>query len=312
MRALITGASGFLGRRLLARISDPVVLTRDPARTRGSLARAELFAWDPLAGAAPAAAFRDVQAVFHLAGESVAQGRWSAAKKERIRASREAGTSNLVKTLAELPVRPRVLVSASAIGFYGARGDDPLDETSAPGHDFLAGVCRAWESASAAATPLGVRVVNPRIGIVLGRGGGALSKMLIPFKLGAGGPLGNGRQWMSWIHVDDLVGLLLHAAEQAEISGPLNAVAPNPVTNGEFTRLLGKALHRPAFMPLPGFMLKLVVGEFGGVLLDSQRVVPSVALRTGYDFRFPELAGALDDILDADADPPRPVGAHGP
>jgi uncharacterized protein len=309
MRALITGASGFIGRRLLARISDPVVLTRDPARARSSLARAELFPWDPLAGTAPAAAFRDVEAVFHLAGESVAQGRWSAAKKERIRVSREVGTSNLVKTLAQLPQRPRVLVSASAIGYYGARGDEPLDESSAPGHDFLAGVCQSWESSSAIAAPLGVRVVNPRIGIVLGPGGGALAKMLIPFKLGVGGPLGNGRQWMSWIHVDDLVGLLLHAAEQATISGPLNAVAPKAVTNREFTRLLAKALHRPAFMPVPGFMLKLVVGEFGGLLLDSQRVLPVVAQRTGYDFRFPELAGALDDILDAAAAPPRPVGA---
>jgi uncharacterized protein (TIGR01777 family) len=309
MRALITGATGFIGRRLLARISEPVVLTRDPARARGALARATLFPWDPLAGPPPAAAFRDVQAVFHLAGEPVAQGRWSTSKKERIRASREVGTSNLVKTLAELAVRPSVLVSASAIGYYGARGDEPLDESSAPGHDFLADVCRSWESSSAAATRLGIRVVNPRIGIVLGRGGGALAKMLTPFKLGVGGPLGNGRQWMSWIHIDDLVGLLLHAAEQGEISGPLNAVAPEAVTNREFTRLLGKALHRPALMPMPGFMLKIVVGEFGGILLDSQRVLPRVAQRSGYVFRFPELAGALDDILDATVEPPRPVGA---
>ncbi|HEV3006512.1 MAG TPA: NAD-dependent epimerase/dehydratase family protein, partial [Pirellulales bacterium] len=185
MRALITGATGFVGRRLLPRVSEPVVLTRDPARARAALGGAELFAWDPLAAPAPAAAFRDIEAVFHLAGEPVAEGRWTAAKKERIRASREVGTANLVKTLAELPARPRVLVSASAIGFYGARGDELLDESSSPGDDFLAQVCRAWESASAAAAPLGVRVVNPRIGIVLGRGG-PLAKMLTPFKLGAG------------------------------------------------------------------------------------------------------------------------------
>jgi len=309
MRALITGATGFIGRRLLERVSDPVVLTRDPARTRGALPRATLFAWDPLAGPPPAEAFRDVRAVFHLAGEPVAQGRWSTSKKERIRASREIGTSNLVKTLAELAVRPSVLVSASAIGYYGARGDEPLDEASAPGHDFLAEVCRSWESSSAAAAPLGIRVVNPRIGIVLGRGGGALTTMLIPFKLGVGGPLGNGRQWMSWIHIDDIVGLLLHAVEHEEISGPLNAVALNAVTNREFTRLLGKALHRPAFMPVPGLMLKLVVGEFGKLLLDSQHVLPRVAQRTGYEFRFPELAGALEDILGATPKRPQPARA---
>jgi uncharacterized protein (TIGR01777 family) len=282
-------------------MSDAVVLTRDPGRARRNGASAEFFAWDPLAGPAPAVAFRGVEAVFHLAGESVAHGRWTAAKKDRIRASREIGTANLVKTLTELSTRPRVLVSASAIGYYGARGDEPLDESSAPGDDFLAAVCRAWESASATAAPLGIRVVNPRIGIVLGRGG-PLAMMLTPFKLGVAGRLGNGRQWMSWIHLDDLVGLLLHAAEHTEIAGPLNAVAPNPITNSEFTRCLARELRRPAFMPVPAFMLKLAVGEFGGILLASQRVAPRVAERTGYTFRFPELAGALRDILHGGAE----------
>jgi uncharacterized protein (TIGR01777 family) len=227
----------------------------------------------------------------------VAEGRWTASKKQRIHDSRTIGTANLVCALRQATERPRVLVCASAIGYYGYRGDELLDESSAPGDDFLARVCRDWEAAANEARGLGIRVVNLRIGIVLGRGGGALAKMLVPFKLGLGGRLGNGRQWMSWIHVDDVIGLSLHAAQRDEISGPINAVSPAAVTNRDFTRALATALHRPAVFPVPGAALKVAVGAFAEVLLGSQRVVPQVALRSGYQFRYTELGAALEAIL---------------
>lgn len=297
MRALITGATGFIGRRLLEHIDEPVVLSRDPASAKQKLGKVEAFAWDLMSGPPSAEAFRDVSAVFHLAGEPVAEGRWNADKKRRIMESRKIGTANLVKGLEQLSRRPPVLVSASAVGYYGSRGDEVLDESSPPGHDFLADVCKEWELAAQRATNFGMRVVNPRIGIVLGAGGGALGKMLLPFKLGLGGRLASGKQWMPWIQLDDLVGLFLHAAMHPEVGGPMNAVAPNPVINREFTRELAAAVHRPAIFPVPGAMLNLAVGEFAQVLLASQRVVPRVAERTGYQFRYPELSGALQAIL---------------
>lgn len=297
MRALVTGATGFIGRHLLAHISEPVVLTRRPERFQSVRPGVEVHGWDPLAERPPAAAFRGVEAVFHLAGEPVAEGRWTAAKKERIRESRRLGTANLVHGLREVGERPPVLVSASAVGIYGDRGDETLDESSSPGKDFLAEVCRQWEEASAGARELGMRVVNPRIGIVLGRDGGALAKMLTPFKLGVGGRLASGRQWMPWIHIDDLVGLLLHAARTSDLNGPMNAVGPHPVTNRDFTQALARTLHRPAVFPLPGAMLKLVFGQFGEVLLSSQRVLPKAALESGYRFQFSELSGALENLL---------------
>ena len=210
-----------------------------------------VLAWDPLDGPPPAEAFDGVDVVFHLAGESVAEGRWTAAQKARIRESRVLGTRHLVEGISRAERRPRVLVSASAVGYYGDRGDEELTESSPPASDFLAEVCIAWEKEALAAEEAGVRVVTARTGIVLGAGGGALGKMLTPFKLGAGGPLGNGRQWMPWIHVDDLARLYLHAADTDAVRGPMNAVAPNPVTNSEFTKALGRAVHRPAFMPAP-------------------------------------------------------------
>lgn len=298
MRALVTGATGFIGRRLLERLESAVVLTRRPEQFGAPPAGMEVFGWDPMTQTPPEAALRGVEVVFHLAGEPVAEGRWTAKKKARIRDSRRVGTANLVRGLAAASERPRVLVSASAIGYYGDRGDEIVDETAAPGDDFLAEVCRLWEWAAGEARRIGVRVVNPRIGIVLGADGGALKKMMLPFKLGLGGRLAGGRQWMSWVHVDDLVGLLLHAAATSEIDGPMNAVAPHPVSNGDFTRELAAAMHRPALLPAPGIMLKLAMGQFAEVLLASQRVVPSVALRTGYEFKFADLGPALRAIVD--------------
>jgi len=298
MRALITGATGFIGQKLIEQIAEPVVLSRDAPRARQQLPRAEVHAWNPLAEPAPAAALRGVEAIFHLAGDPVAEGRWTAAKKQRLRDSRVIGTQNLLRGLEAIPRddRPAVLVSASAVGFYGSRGDEILDETATPGHDFLADVCVAWEAASAPAVKLGLRVVNPRIGVVLGQGG-ALAKMLPPFRLGLGGRLADGGQWMPWVHIDDLVGLLLHAANTATLTGAMNATAPNPVTNADFTRALGAALHRPAVFPVPALALRLGFGEFAQVLLASQRVVPRVALASGFVFKHPEIQEALADVV---------------
>lgn len=310
MRALITGATGFVGRQLLKEISEPVVLSRDPLSARKRLPRTvEVHAWDPVAGPPPARAFEGIAAVFHLAGEPVAEGRWSPEKKRRIRESRVLGTMRLVSAMEGLKERPKVLVSASAVGYYGSRGDEILDESSRPGRDFLSEVCYSWEEMASKARGLGIRVVNIRTGVVLGRDGGALPRMLMPFKIGIGGRLGGGRQWMPWIHVADVVGLFRHAAMHVALNGPMNACAPVSVTNREFTRTLAKALHRPAILPMPALALQLVLGEFSHVLLSSQRVVPRVAKETGYEFQYPELAGALAQIL-GPANASRATSAH--
>ena len=300
MKALVTGATGFVGPRLLRLLDAPTVLTRSPDRARQSIGHlaGRIIRWDPLQGAAPAEAFEGIDVVFHLAGESVAASRWTKAQKARIRDSRVVGTRHLVQGIAHASRKPAVLVSASAVGYYGNRGDEELTESAAPADDFLAEVCVAWEQEAMAAERHGVRTVTARTGIVLGLGpGSALGKMLTPFKLGAGGPLGNGRQWMPWIHVADLARLYVHAAETASISGPMNAVAPHPVRNSEFTKALARQLHRPAFMPAPYLALRLVFGEFAQVLFASQRVIPQVALDTGFRFQYPELAAALQEIL---------------
>lgn len=298
MKALVTGGTGFVGRQLLGLLDRPTVLSRDVSRGQRTVGRSagRVVGWDPLAGPPPAEAFDGVDVVFHLAGESVAEGRWTAAQKVRIRESRVIGTRNLVAGIARAEPRPRVLVSASAVGYYGDRGEEELTEASPPGDDFLADVCIAWEREARVAEQHGVRVVLARTGIVLGQGG-ALAKMLTPFKLGAGGPLGNGRQWMPWIHVADLARLYLHAADTTSIQGPMNAVGPDPVRNSEFTKALGRALHRPAFMPAPYLGLRLVFGEFAKVLFASQRVIPQVAIDTGFQFEYPQIAAALAEIL---------------
>lgn len=299
MKALVTGGTGMVGPRLLRLLDRPTVLSRNPERARQSIGHlaGRIVGWDPLQGPPPTGAFEGVEAVYHLAGESVAGSRWTAAQKARIRDSRVVGTRNLVQGLRQAATKPGVFVSASAVGYYGDRGEEELTESSPPARDFLADVCVAWEKEALAAEELGVRVVTERTGIVLGAGGGALAKMLTPFKLGAGGPLGSGRQWMPWIHVDDLARLYVHAAERASIRGPMNAVAPNPVRNSEFTKALGRQLRRPAFMPAPYIGLRIVFGEFAQVLFASQRVIPKVAIDTGFQFQYPEIAGALKQIL---------------
>ena len=319
MHALVTGATGFVGKRLLQYLDRPTVLSRNPDRARESLAEStglaaslvEVYGWDAEREPAPAAAFDGVDVVFHLAGEPVAEGRWNAEKKRRLRTSRVAGTRNLVTTLTGLAAKPKVLISASAVGYYGDGGDAVLDEKASLGDDFLADICAAWERESRPAEQAGIRVVNPRIGIVLGRDGGALAKMLPPFYLGAGSPLGSGKQWMPWIHLDDLIGLMLFAARHESVHGPVNGTAPNPVTNRDFTKALGRAVHRPTFLPsVPGFVLRTMLGEFAGVLLASQRVVPRTAESAGYRFLFPELQPALADILGSEAYNSRPSAAR--
>jgi len=299
MRALVTGATGFVGSRLLRLLDDPVVLTRNPDRARdaiGTLA-GRIHAWDPMQGPPPAEAYEGVDTVFHLAGESVAEGRWTAAQKARIRDSRVVGTRHLVQGMATLDTRPATLVSSSAVGYYGDRGEAELTEAAPPAKDFLAGVCVDWEAEAMAAEANGVRVVTARTGIVLGAGGGALARILPPFRMGAGGPLGNGKQWMPWIHVADLASLYVHAAATASLRGPMNAVAPNPVRNSEFTKALASALGRPAVVPVPYFGLRLAFGEFAQVLFHSQRVLPTVAMESGFSFRYPTIVEALAEIM---------------
>lgn len=254
-----------------------------------------LSVWDPMKGLPPDEALREADAVIHLAGEPVAQ-RWNEAVKRRIRESRVLGTRHLVEGIAKLARRPAALIAASAVGYYGSRGDQVLDESSGPGSGFLAETCVEWEREAFAAQAAGVRVGAIRTGLALDPGGGALHKMLPAFRLGAGGRLGDGKQWVPWIHLDDLVELYLFMLDNA-VSGSFNGTAPNPVTNGEFTQELGKALHRPAIAPVPKFGLKLLFGEMADALVDSQRVIPRAAEAAGFSFRFPTLGPALQQLL---------------
>ena len=299
MRITITGATGTIGAGLVAELTDRgdevTVLSRQPERAGAALG-VEAARWDPLTEAAPAAALSGRDAVVHLAGESVAQ-RWTDARKRAIRDSRVLGTRHLLEGLRTAEPRPSVLVSGSAVGYYGARGDEPIDEEAPPGHDFLAQVCVEWEREAQAATELGMRVTQMRTGVVLDAHGGALARMLPPFRFGLGGPVAGGRQYMAWIHRDDLVGLAITALSDERWSGPFNATAPEPVTNAEFSRALGHALHRPAFAPVPGFAIKLLYGEMSEIVTTGARAVPAKPLVLGYEFRHPLLPEALAAAL---------------
>jgi len=296
MKALISGATGFIGRHLIRQFEQPTVLSREPESAKRSLGGIEAYGWDYRSGPPPREAFDGVEAVIHLSGDSVGEGRWNERKKKVIRDSRVESTRQLVSTMSGLDRKPEVFVCASAIGFYGSRGEEVLDEDAPPGDGFLCQVSAEWEREAARAEEIGVRAVSVRTGLVLGNGG-ALDKMLPIFKLGLGGRLGNGKQWVSWIHIDDLVGLFLHAVHTKSVRGPMNGVAPNPVRNSAFTKSLAAALHRPAIFPAPAFGLRLGIGEFADVLLGSQRVTPAAALRTGYGYKFADIDAALADIV---------------
>lgn len=297
MKAIISGASGLVGSVL-----------QDQLKSRGdevyTLVRRETVnghdvSWNPLERVMPGTPIEGFDSVVHLAGESIAEGRWTQDKMDAIRNSRVQGTRLLCETLAKLEQKPKVLVCASAIGFYGDRGTQVLDEEARPGDNFLADVCGEWEQACAPAVEAGIRVVNLRIGVVLSRKGGALAKMLTPFQFGVGGNIGNGQQWMSWIELGDLVRAIIHAMETSELSGPVNAVSPRPVTNAEFTKALGRVLSRPTVLPIPAIGARLAFGKMADeLLLASTRVVPNALQKSGFTFESPAIEDALRVALD--------------
>jgi uncharacterized protein (TIGR01777 family) len=308
LRVTITGATGLIGSGLVGALRaqgvEVTVLSRDGERARkrfaadagGSGPAVQAVGWDLLSEPAPVAALNGRDAIVHLAGENVAQ-RWTGKAKEAIRASRVVGTRNLIAGLRQAEPRPRTLIGGSAIGYYGPHGEEPLDEDTPPGSGFLAEVCAQWEVETQKAIELGMRVVNVRTGVVLDGKGGALGKMLPPFRLGVGGPVAGGGQYMSWIHHEDEVGMIGAALTDERWSGPINATAPQPVTNREFSRALGRVLRRPAFLPVPGAALGLLYGEMAEVLTTGARIVPAKPLVLGYNFKHPELEGALRSAL---------------
>jgi uncharacterized protein (TIGR01777 family) len=304
MRILISGSTGFLGTALveslegqghaIAPLVRPGTLPKSATGTHSPAA----IAWDPVAAQFDLAAAEGSDALVHLAGASIAEGRWNASRKELLGTSRVAATRHLIGALAKLQRPPRVIVAASAIGYYGNRGDETLTETSAPGNNFLAGVCREWEAETARAAEFGARVVSLRFGIILAAHGGALPRMVTPFKLGAGGRLGDGRQWMSWLTLPEVVNIIRFALGNPALTGPVNTVTPNPVRNSEFTAVLAKTLHRPDLFPAPAFALRLALGEMAdALLLVSQRVMPSKLADSRYAFLQPSLASALADVF---------------
>ena len=291
----ITGATGMIGRALMG-------LLKAQGCTAIPISRGVVeggIRWDPARGVLDPRALEGVEAVVHLAGENIAGARWTKARKRELRDSRIAPTRLLAKTLGGLSQPPRVLVSASAVGIYGDRGEEQLDETSALGTDFLGTLAREWEEAADPARAAGIRVVHPRFGVVLSSTGGALARLLPPFRLGLGGPVGSGRQWLAWIAIADAVGVIEHLLARNELSGPVNAVAPEQVTNAQFGKALGTVLHRPAIVPLPALVLKLAFGEMAeATLLASQRVIPGVLQSSGYGYRYPVLDSALRAVVD--------------
>jgi len=299
-KVLVTGGTGFIGSRVCDSLHEKEyavhVVSRDPACAKTKLQAAkEIYAWNPETEHLPSEATSDLHAVIHLAGETIA-GRWNAEKKRRIRDSRILSTRNLVASF-DTDTKPDVLICASAIGLYGDSGNDSFTEEFPAGTDYLAKVCEEWESEAQKASELGIRVVSVRIGLVLGLGGGLLDQVLPPFKMGFGGRLGSGKQWMSWIHIDDVVGIVMHALENDEIHGALNATAPTPVRNIEFTKTLGSVLRKPTIFPVPLFGLKIMMGEFANFVVLSQNVLPERTEANGYEFQFSTLEAALRDLL---------------
>lgn len=295
MDVLVSGSTGLIGSALVSALQEGGHRVRRLTRSGGS--SEDVVRWDPSAGEIDASRIEGVDAVVHLAGENIV-GRWTDAKKARIRDSRVRGTRLLAETLARLPTPPGVMVSASATGYYGDRGNELLSEESAPGDSFLAGVGQEWEAAADPARDAGVRVVHPRFGIVLSTEGGALGTTLPIFKLGAGGKIGSGRQYWSWIAIDDVVGAILHVLTEDSLEGPVNVTVPDPPTNAEYTRVFGRVLGRPTIFPLPAPVARIMLGQLADeLLLASQRIEPARLKETGYSYRYPELEGALRHLL---------------
>ncbi len=294
MNVLISGATGLIGSALLPELEAG---GHTVTRLSRSQKEANTIRWDPSAGTIDGD-LEGTETVVHLAGESIAQGRWNPQKKRRILESRVQGTRLLAESIAALPDPPKVMVSTSAVGYYGDRGDEVLTEESAPGTDFLAGVCREWEAAAEPARRAGIRVVHPRLGIVLSPEGGALGTTLPIFKFGGGGKIGSGNQWWSWVALDDVVGSTIHALTDESVEGPVNIGSPNPMTNAQYTKVLGKVLGRPTVLPLPAPAARIMLGEVAdALLLASQRMEPARLESTGYTFRYPQLEGALRHLL---------------
>jgi uncharacterized protein (TIGR01777 family) len=295
MKVLITGASGLIGTALQKSFDEKgydMLLAG-----RGKPKNANEIEWNAESGFAEPEKLEGIDAIIHLAGEPISS-RWTEEKKKKIRDSRVLGTRNIIETLSGLQTKPRVLISASGVGCYGDRGDDVMTEMSGPGDTFLAKVCRDWEAEARRAEDLGIRTVLLRTGIVLSKHGGALAEMLTPFKFGVGGVVGSGKQWMSWISFDDIIAIYNRALEDETMRGAINAVAPNPVTNEEFTKVLGSVLYRPTILPLPEFAVNLIFGEMGNsLLLDSTRVVPKRLEEAGFKFRFTDLTTAIKHEL---------------
>lgn len=295
MRILLTGSTGLLGHALRADLTAGGHTVIPLVRRRADVGEME---WDPGRGMFDASSLGEIDAAVNLAGESIASRRWSPAQKQEITASRVQAAQLLASTLAGLPVKPRVLISASATGFYGDRGNEVLTESSQAGHGFLPAVCSAWEFATQSAVKAGIRTVCIRTGVVLSSQGGALPRMLTPFRLGLGGNIGSGRQWMSWISVTDYCGIVRFILEGDNMSGPVNVVSPQPVTNAQFTQALARALERPAAIPLPAIVARMLLGEMANeLLLASQRVMPDKVLASGYAYRQPDIGHALRSVL---------------
>jgi len=294
MNILITGGTGFIGSALSPELErsghNVLITTRHESTTKGKLT------WNPPA-LIPADIISNIDAVVNLAGESITSGRWTKSRKELIISSRKNITRTLVQSMRSTQLRPRLLISASAIGYYGDHKDEYITEDTPPGIGFLPEVCKIWEAEALRAQELGIRVVIIRLGVVLDLDGGALPQIVRPFKMLVGGYIGSGKQWFSWIHRDDVVGIIQHILENENISGPVNATSPHPVTNKEFSLTLGKVLNVPSVLPVPGFMLKVAYGDFASVLIAGQRAIPQKLLRAGYKFKYPDIEGALRAIL---------------
>jgi uncharacterized protein len=299
MKLVITGASGFIGSALADELKNQshslVRLSRKPEGSRNT-SKEQWLSWEPGKSGSWEQAVDGADGIVHLAGEPIAAKRWTAAQKAKLRSSRVDTARALVRAMEKARIKPRFLIGASAVGYYGSRGDETLTEKSAPGNDFLARLCVEWEGEARKAESLGIRVALVRTGIVLGKGKGALAKMVPPFKMFFGGPLGSGKQWLPWIHIEDEVGLIRFLIENESARGPFNATAPNPVTMGEFARALGKTLKRPSWAPVPAFALTLLLGEMAEMLLGGQRALPAAAEGSGFRFKYRNVEPALSSL----------------